>query len=37
MIKDLWDKQADTIIDIRLGDAGTDSYKYEPMVALLDW
>ena len=29
--------QADSIIDIKLGDADTDSYKYEPMEELLAW
>ena len=37
MIRGLWDLQADAIIDIKLGDADTDSYKYEPMAALLAW
>ena len=37
IIRDLWDWQDDTIIDIKLGDADADSYKYELMAALLDW
>ena len=37
MIRGLWDWQADSIIDIKLGDADTDYYKYEPMAELLVW
>ena len=37
MIQILWDKQAEFIIDVKLGNADADSYKYEPMAALLDW
>ena len=37
MIRGLWDWQADVIIVIKLGDADTDFYKYQPMAALLDW
>ena len=33
----LWDCQVDTIIDVKLGDADADSYKYELMAALLAW
>ena len=32
----MWDRQVNAIIDIKLGDADADSYKYEPMTALLD-
>ena len=35
MVQGLWDRQVDAIIDIKLGDADTDSYKYEPMEVLL--
>ena len=35
MTRGLWDRQVDTIIDVKLGDADADSYKYEPMAALL--
>ena len=35
MVRGLWDRQVDSIIDIKLGDANADSYKYEPMTALL--
>ena len=35
MIQCLWDRQIDDIIDIKLGDADADTYKYEPMTALL--
>ena len=31
----LWDHQVEAIIDIKLSDAESDSYKYEPMSALL--
>ena len=37
MIQGLCYQQAEAIIELKLGDAGTDSYKYEPMAALLDW
>ena len=36
MILGLWDRQVETIIDVKLGDADADSYEYEPVVALLD-
>ena len=35
MFRGLWDRQVDTIIDVKLGEADADSYKYEPMAALL--
>ena len=35
MVRGLWDCQFYTIIDIKLGDADTYSYKYEPMTAIL--
>ena len=35
MVRGLWDRQVDTIIDVKIGDADADSYKYEPMAALL--
>ena len=35
MIRGLWYQQADSIIDVKLDDAETDSYKYEPMAACL--
>ena len=35
MGRGLWDNQVKAIIDVKLGDAGSDSYKYEPMAALL--
>ena len=37
MIQGLWNWQAASIIDIKLGDADADSYKYDPMEALMDW
>ena len=37
MIQGLWYRQADAIIDVKLGESDTDSYKYEPMAAILDW
>ena len=36
MIRVLWYRQADNIIDVKLGDADTDSYKYESMAVLLE-
>ena len=35
MVGGLWDRQFDSIIDVKIGDSGADSYKYEPMTALL--
>ena len=35
MVQDLWDHQVNAIIDVKLGDADADTYKYEPMAALL--
>ena len=35
MIGDLWDRKVDAIIDVNLGDAEADTYKYEPMTSLL--
>ena len=38
MIQGSWDQQVEDIIDVKLGNANADSYKYEPMVALLgEW
>ena len=34
MIRGLWDRQVEAIIDVKLGDADVDSYKYESMAAL---
>ena len=36
MVRGLWDRQLEAIIDIKIGDIDTDYYKYEPMAALLD-
>ena len=36
MVRGLWGFQVDAIIDVKLGDADTDTYKYEPMASLLD-
>ena len=36
MVQGLWYRQVYAIVDVKLGDADTDSYKYEPMEALLD-
>ena len=35
MIWGLWDRQVNTIIDIKLGDADADTYKYNLMTSLL--
>ena len=35
MIKGLWDRQVNAIIDVKLGDADADMYKYEPMTYIL--
>ena len=35
MIQDLWDRQVDAIIDVKLGENDADTYKYEPMSSLL--
>ena len=36
MIQGLWDWQVEATIDVKLGNDDRDSYKYEPMAALLD-
>ena len=35
MIRRLWYCQVDAIIDVKLGDAEADMYKYEPMTVLM--
>ena len=35
VIQGLWSGQVEAIIDVIIGDSGVDSYKYEPMEALL--
>ena len=36
IVQVLWNRQVDAIIDVKLGDADVNLYKYEPMKALLD-
>ena len=36
VIRGLWDRQVKAIMDVKLGDADADTYKYEPMKSLLD-
>ena len=35
MIKGLWDRQVEAIIDVKLGYADADTYKYNPMTTIL--
>ena len=35
MIRGLWDQEVEAIIDVKIGNVDTDSYKYEQMTALL--
>ena len=35
MIRGLWNWQTDPIIDVKLGDANTDTYRFKPMSAIL--
>ena len=35
MVLVLWDRQVNAIIDVKIGGTDADSYKYEPMTALL--
>ena len=35
MVEGLWDRQVNAIIYVKLGDGDADSYKCEPMTALL--
>ena len=35
MIQGLWDRQVNAIIDVKLGETDTDTYKYKPMTSLL--
>ena len=37
VIRGLWYLQVEVIIYVKLCDADTDSYKYEPMATLLAW
>ena len=37
MIRGLWDRYSEAIIGVKIGDADADSYRYEPMAALLAW
>ena len=37
MIRGLWDRQTEAIIDVKIDDTDADSYKYDPMAALQDW
>ena len=37
IIQGLWDRKTDTIIYVKLGDADADTYRFEPMLTLLDW
>ena len=37
MIQGSWYQQDDAIVDVKLGDADTYSYKYEVMVSLMAW
>ena len=36
IIQGLWDRKTDTIIYVKLGDADADTYRFEPMLTLLD-
>ena len=36
MIRGLWERQTDTIINVKLGDAVAGTYIFQPMAALLD-
>ena len=36
MTRGLWDRQVDATIDVKLGDADADTYKYEPTKSLVD-
>ena len=37
LIRGLWERWADAIIDVKLGDADAETYRFELMVVLLDW
>ena len=36
LIRGLWDRQTDAIIDVKIGNADADTYRFEAMVMLLD-
>ena len=36
LIWGLWDRQTGAIVDIKLGDADVDTYRFDPMVTFLD-
>ena len=33
----LWDRQTNTIIDVKLGNTDADTYRFEPMVTIVAW
>ena len=35
MIRDLWDIQVNSIIDVKFGASDEDTYKYNPMTSIL--
>ena len=37
IIRGLWYQQTDGIIDVKLGNADADNYRFEPIAALLSW
>ena len=37
LIRGLWYRHTNTIIDVKIGNTDTDTYRFEPMLALMDW
>ena len=35
MVQGLWDRQVGATIDVKLGDADADTYKYDPITLIL--
>ena len=36
-IRGLWDRQTNSIMDVKLGDTDVYTYRFEPMLTLLAW
>ena len=37
LVRGLWERQTGTIIDVKIGDAGANTYRFDPIVMLLGW
>ena len=37
LIQGLWYRHTDAVINIKIGDADADTYRFEPMVTIVAW